>query len=72
MSAHFAVATGASYLIVTWSHEGVIAQIAADVGGDDLTVDAIARHKVFVLPGSGRRRRLGWGARLSRHGGIGR
>lgn len=34
---------------MTGTHEGIVAQIAADVGGDDFTVDAIARDEVFVL-----------------------
>lgn len=38
-----------AYLVVTGTHEGIVAQIAADVGGDDFAVDAIARHEVFVL-----------------------
>lgn len=38
-----------AYLVVTWPHQGIIAQVAADVGRDDLTIDAIARHKVLVL-----------------------
>jgi len=38
-----------AYLVMTGTHEGIVAQIAADVGGDDFAVDAIARHEVFVL-----------------------
>lgn len=38
-----------AYLVVTGTHEGIVSQIAADVCGDDFTVDAIARDEVFVL-----------------------
>ena len=38
-----------AYLVVTGTHESVVAQITADIGGDDFTVDAIARDEVFVL-----------------------
>lgn len=39
----------ATYLVVAGTHQGIVAQVATDVGGDDLAVDAIARHEVFVL-----------------------
>lgn len=39
----------ATYLVMAGTHQGIVAQVATDVGGDDLAVDAIARHEVFVL-----------------------
>ena len=49
-------ASKSAYLVVAGPHQGIVAQVAADVGGDDFTVDAIARHEVFVLSrGCGRR-----------------
>lgn len=65
------VCDGAPYLVVARAHEGIVAQITAYVGGYDLAVDAIARHKVFVLPRGRRRRRLAGSASLSRHGAQG-
>jgi hypothetical protein len=55
-----------AYLVVTGTHEGVVAQITADIGGDDFTVDAIARDEVFVLSSS---TGTGWGrvSGCSRH-----
>jgi hypothetical protein len=47
-----------AYLVVTGTHESVVAQIAADVGRDDFTVDAISRNEVFVLTSS---TGSGWG-----------
>jgi len=37
--------------IVSRSNKCIVAQIAANVGGNDLPVDAITRHEVFILPG---------------------
>lgn len=42
-----------AYLVVARTHEGVVTKVAADVGRDDLTIDAIARDKVFVLSSTG-------------------
>jgi hypothetical protein len=55
-------------LVVAGPHEGIVAQVAADVGGDDLAVDAIAGDKVLVLAGGGRGDRRALVAGLSRHG----
>lgn len=52
---------------MTRPHQGIIAQVAADVGRDDLTIDSIARHEVFVLPSRRRLRRRSLGAGLSGH-----
>lgn len=38
------------YLIDSGTDEGVVAQVAADVGRDDLAVDAIPGDKVLILP----------------------
>jgi hypothetical protein len=38
-----------AYLVVAGSDKSIVAQVAADVGRDYFTVDAIARHKVFIL-----------------------
>jgi hypothetical protein len=56
-----------SYLIMTGPHQGIIAQVAADVGRDNLTIDSIARHEVFVLSSRGRLRRRCLVAGLPRH-----
>lgn len=57
----------AAYLVVSRPHQSIIAQVAADVGRDDFTVDAITRDKVFVLSCGGRPRG-GLVSRSSRHG----
>lgn len=44
-----------AYLIVTRSHQSIIAQIAADISGNYFTIDAITRHKVLVHAGRGSR-----------------
>lgn len=41
-----------SYLIVARPHQGVIAKVAADVGGNDFAIDAVSRDKVFVHAGA--------------------
>jgi hypothetical protein len=41
-----------THLVLARPHQGIIAQVAADVGGDNLTVDAIARNEVLVLAGT--------------------
>ena len=38
-----------SYLVHARADESIIAEITADVGRDDFTVDAIARHEILVL-----------------------
>lgn len=55
------------YLIVTRPHQGIVAQVAADVGRNNLTIDAIARHEVFVLPRRSGLRGRSLVAGLSRH-----
>lgn len=47
---------GKTYLVVTRPHQGIVAQVAADVGGYDFSVDAIAGDEVFVLPASSHRK----------------
>lgn len=44
-------------LVVARPHQGIVAQVAADVGRDDFAVDAIARDEVLVLAGGGRANR---------------
>ena len=38
-----------THLVVTRPHQGIIAQVAADVGRDDLAIDAITGDEVLVL-----------------------
>lgn len=40
-------------LIVTGPHQGIVTQVAANVGGDDFAIDAVARDKVFVHASAG-------------------
>lgn len=35
-------------------HQGIVAKVAADVGRNDFTVDAIAWDEILVLSGGGR------------------
>jgi hypothetical protein len=45
-----------AYLVNTGAYEGIVAEIATDVGRDDFTVDAIPGYEVLVLSvGRGRR-----------------
>ena len=37
------------YLVESRPHQGIIPQVATDVGGDNLAIDAIAGHEVLVL-----------------------
>lgn len=62
---------GLRVLVVAGAHEGIVAQVAADVGRDDLAVDAVARDEVFVLAGRGRGRGLALVAGWPRHGWAG-
>ena len=47
-----------THLIGTRADQGIVTEIAADISGNDLAVDAIAWYKVLVLS-RGRRRCLG-------------
>lgn len=38
-------------IVCARANESVVAQVPADVGGNDLSVDAVARDKVLILPG---------------------
>lgn len=40
-----------TYLVRARPHQSIVPQIPANVGRDNLAVDAIARHKVLVLTG---------------------
>lgn len=42
-------------LIVARSHQGIIAQVAANVGRNDFTIDAITRHEILVHASRGSR-----------------
>lgn len=67
--------SGARYLVSARPNQGVISQITANIGRDDLSVDAIPRDEIFVLPGVRRwslwrrshLRRLCRGSGSSRH-----
>lgn len=59
--------TSLRVLIVAGPHQGVVAKVAADVGGDNFSVDAIARDKILVLAGGRRRHGSALVAGLSRH-----
>jgi hypothetical protein len=37
-------------LKVTGPYQGIVAQIPANIGGDDLAVDAVPREEVLVIP----------------------
>jgi hypothetical protein len=52
-------------LVDAGSDERIVAQVAADVSRDDLSVDAVPGNKVFVLTHSAARRGGGLGSRLS-------
>lgn len=59
--------SSSTHLIVTWPHQGVVAKVAADVGRNNFSVDAIARDEVLVLTGGRRRHGSALVAGLSRH-----
>ncbi len=60
-----------SYLVMPRPYKGIVAQVSANVGRDDLTVNAIAGNEVLVLSSCGRRPGLALIAGLPRHGGDG-
>ena len=41
-----------AHLVVTGPHQGIVAQVAANVGGDDFAIDAVSGDKVFVHAGA--------------------
>lgn len=53
------------YLVCARSDQGIISQVTADIGGDDLPVDAIPGNEILVLSGV---RRLRLGRRSHRRG----
>ena len=46
-----------SHLVHARTNKSIVAQVAADIGGDDLTIDAIARNEILVLSAARRGRR---------------
>lgn len=53
-----------AYLIVAGSHKSIVAQVPADIGRDDFTVDAITGHEILVHASRGSRH----GEQLARSG----
>lgn len=50
---------GDSYFVGAGPNEGIVAEVATDVGGDHLTIYAIPRNEVLILAGRSVRRRAG-------------